>query len=317
MSDIDFVLTWAGLNPHQEDNERFRDWGLLKYSFRSFEKNASWFHKLFFVTDGELPDWLNTNHPKLEIIRHQDFIPNQYLPVHNSNAIEVNFHRIPGLSECFVYWNDDMYVTSPTKETDFFENHLPKDMLALQPVIANPYNPIMSRILLNDSIVISKHFSKKENMKAQRGKYLHIGYPLQYFGYNFLEQLFPQYTGFYTVHGASPLMKHTYEEIWRLEPEILLETTSHPYRSKDDVTQYLFREWAKQKGEFIPFNLHQIFQYFELSDDNEKLYTYLKKHPKKTTCINDTSKPIHFEKVKKELIPVMDAMFAEKSSFEK
>ena len=99
-----------------------------------------------------------------------------------------------------------MLILKKLNEEDFFVGGKPKDMLALQPVVANPYNPVMSNILLNDSIVISRHFDKRPNIKKNISKYFHIGYPLMYFVYNMLELVFPLYTGFYTVHGPSPRM---------------------------------------------------------------------------------------------------------------
>ena len=58
-------------------------------------------------------EWLNTKHPKLNIVCHEDFIPQKFLPTFNSHTIEWNFHRIPGLTEQFVYFNDDMFLLKP------------------------------------------------------------------------------------------------------------------------------------------------------------------------------------------------------------
>ena len=71
-----------------------------------------------------MPKWLNTNHPKLNIVKHSDYIPSQYLPTFNSHTIELNIHRIKGLSEFFVYFNDDMFLTRRAKPTEFFKNNL-------------------------------------------------------------------------------------------------------------------------------------------------------------------------------------------------
>ena len=60
---------------------RFRnDFDFLKYWFRGVEKFAPWVNQIFFVTAGHLPDWLNLQHPKFKIIRHSDFIPQEFLP---------------------------------------------------------------------------------------------------------------------------------------------------------------------------------------------------------------------------------------------
>lgn len=231
---IDFVITWVdgndpkwqeekdktliaqGLGGHIDGRkERYRDWDNLQYWFRGVEKYAPWVRKIHFVTWGHVPEWLNVDHPKLHIVKHEDFIPKEFLPTFNSHTIEWNFHRIEGLSEHFLYFNDDMFLLNKVKPTHFFKHGKPVDMLALQPVVANKDNEVMSYIYLNNAILLAKHFDKYENMKKQPGAYFHVGYPLKYYCYNVMEMAFPRFTGFYTVHGPSPLKKSTYEMLCR------------------------------------------------------------------------------------------------------
>lgn len=139
--DIDFVITWVDGNDLEwkrekaarmghtdmdisvnadDRKERYRDWDNLRYWFRGMEKYAPWVRKVHFVTWGHIPQWLNTKHPKLNIVCHEDFIPQKFLPTFNSHTIEWNFHRIPGLTEQFVYFNDDMFLLKPVYMEDFF-----------------------------------------------------------------------------------------------------------------------------------------------------------------------------------------------------
>ncbi|MEI3411918.1 MAG: hypothetical protein V8Q57_00820 [Blautia sp.] len=60
-------------------------------------------NQIYFVTWGHLPNWLNISHPKLKVVRHEEFIPPDYLPTFSSNSIELNLHRIKGLSK-------DLYI---------------------------------------------------------------------------------------------------------------------------------------------------------------------------------------------------------------
>jgi len=55
------------------------------------------------------------------IVNHKDFIPEEYLPIFNSNAIELNMHKIKELSENFVYFNDDMFVLKEMKKEAFLK----------------------------------------------------------------------------------------------------------------------------------------------------------------------------------------------------
>ena len=329
---IDFVITWVDgsdpqwiekRNTYKEDktvdqrSERYRDFGTLKYVLRGIASYAPWVRKVYLITEGHLPEWINKDCDKLVIVRHDEFMPEEVLPTFNSNAIEMYLHRIPGLSEKFVYFNDDMLILKKLNEEDFFVGGKPKDMLALQPVVANPYNPVMSNILLNDSIVISRHFDKRPNIKKNISKYFHIGYPLMYFVYNMLELVFPLYTGFYTVHGPSPLLKSTYDELWEKEYDVLYATAENRFRSKDDVTQYLFREWQKQKGDFVPSNLHRNFKYFNTQNDNKSLLSVIKNKRKKMICINDSSIEYDYEKVRAEIMDALEESLSQKSPFER
>lgn len=114
---------YAGIKIENVDNkeDRYRDWDTLKYLFRGIEKYASWFRKVFLVTCGQIPEWIDTSYPKLEIVFHEEFIPEQYLPTFNSHTIELNLHRIKELSNEFVYFNDDMFILRKTRPTDFFK----------------------------------------------------------------------------------------------------------------------------------------------------------------------------------------------------
>ena len=327
---IDIVITWVDgsdevwqkrksefskKNSDKRD-ERFRDTGSLKYLLRGIDLYAPWVRKVHLVTEGHLPKWLNTKCEKLHIVKHEDFMPAETLPTFNSNAIEMYLHKIPDLSERFIYFNDDMLILKEVEESDFFVGNKPKDMLALQPVVANPNNPVMSNIFLNNAIVISRHFDKEENIKKNKSKYYHIGYPVKYFVYNILENAFPLYTAFYTVHGPSPFLKSTFDEVWKKEHDTLVATSNNHIRSKDDVSQYLFREWEKQKGNFIPANLHKNFAYFEICADNKKLLSCIKGKKKKLICINDTCSKEDFEKAIKEINEALEKNMPEKSSFE-
>src|SRR5699024_11566777 len=97
-------------------NIRFIDWDNLQYWFRGVEKYAPWVNKVHFVTWGHVPNWLKVDHPKINVVKHVDFLKEENLPTFNSRAIEINLHRIEGLAEQFVYFNDDMFLTKRSEE---------------------------------------------------------------------------------------------------------------------------------------------------------------------------------------------------------
>lgn len=88
---------------------RFADHNELMYSLRSIEKYAPWIRNIFLVTNGQVPNWLDVNHPKIHLVNHSTIFPNKnHLPTFNSLAIESHLYEIPGLSDDFIYLNDDM-----------------------------------------------------------------------------------------------------------------------------------------------------------------------------------------------------------------
>lgn len=332
MEGIDFVVTWVDGSDENwrrqkaeysrtkwtdDSEERYRDWGLLKYWFRGVEQYAPWVRKVHLITWGHLPKWLNTDQTRLHIVRHEDYIPKQFLPTFNCNVLELNLHRIEGLSERFVYFNDDMYLTRKVKPEDFFTKGKPNDMLAFQPVVANPANPVMSQMLLNNSLVLCKYFDKRENVKRQPGNYFKIGYPPLYFFYNMLELAFPLYTGFYTVHGPYIFLKSTFEEVWEKEEALLTEVSGNRFRSNTDVTLYLFREWQKLSGNFKAKNIQRTFRYYNIMDNKPEMYRTIRKNKCNVVCLNDGPASPELETVKAGLLEAFDHIMPEKSSFER
>lgn len=116
-----FYQRKAGQLPQNAtDIARFRQFDELKYSLRSVEKNLPWINHIFIVTDNQVPKWLDTNNPKITIIDHTQILPKEALPVFNSCALETRLPYIPGLSEHFLYANDDCYVRVPLEKSFFF-----------------------------------------------------------------------------------------------------------------------------------------------------------------------------------------------------
>ena len=137
MADIDLVYLWVngndpkwiakhnaliGLPSEAEENckGRYADNDELKYSLRSVARYAPWLRRIFIVTDGQTPEWLDTTHPKIQIVDHTDIMPAHCLPCFNSVVIEHHLHRIPGLAERFLYANDDMYFNKPVTPQTFY-----------------------------------------------------------------------------------------------------------------------------------------------------------------------------------------------------
>lgn len=328
MGKIDFVILWVDGNdsawleqknhysPQKADysnkDNRFRDWDNLQYWFRGVEKFAPWVNNVYFITWGHLPKWLNTNHPKLKIVNHKDYIPSEYLPTFNSDVIETNLHRIKELSETFVLFNDDVFLIDDVKPTDFFINGKPCDAF-VESVIA-PVARINHTRLCNMRL-INEYFNKREVHRKIRWKIYNLRYGWQNF-MNLYFAPFPYLTGFREYHIATSHLKSTFETLWTIAGERINESCLNKFRGYNDVSHWLMRYWNLCSGNFEPRS-SMIGKFFVAQNSNTRLCSYIRKQKGKMVCVNDMSTDIDFEKAKKEVNSVLDYILQEKSLFEK
>ena len=324
---IDFVIIWVDGNDPEWQKEyrkykgldgdqamvRFRDMNTLQYWFRGVEKFAPWVNKIYFVTCGQKPSWLNTNHPKLVCVNHEDFIPEEYLPTFSSHAIELNLHRIKDLSEHFVYFNDDTFIVNNVKREDFFVNGLPCQSAVIN--YAVPMEEPLNLVPIVNTAVINKHFVKKDVMKTNFRKFFTLKYH-KYILKNIQFIMGKWFPGFKYFHQPASFLKKTYLELWNQEYDKMHSTSKHKFRVLTDVNQWLLQDWQICKGCFVPRNT-KIGFYGSIENDqrlNETIEA-LKSNKYKLLCANDNGIE-DFERMKLELINAFAEILPEKSSFE-
>lgn len=292
---------------------RFRDWDNLRYIFRGIEKFMSWVRTVHFVTWGHLPTWLNTDAEKLHIVKHSDFIPEQYLPTFNSSAIEVNIFRIPGLAEQYINFNDDMFVIGETKAEDFFKDGKPRDSAVISPPPC--FRDIICNVEINNFGIINDYFMVEDTKKNRSLWYTPI------YGSKLLRTMlfsrFHTILGLFEPHIPYSYLKSTAQEVWEKEEAVLDQTSRNKFRTRDDVSEWLFRHWQIMTGNFVPRSL-SFGKLFDLSDNNkEALMTFREPGKQKVICLNDTIHVKDFERVKKEINEALDKLLPEKSGFER
>lgn len=330
MSDkIDFVILWVDGNdpawleqkneysPQKKDygnkTSRFRDWDNLQYWFRGVEAFAPWVNNVYFITWGHLPKWLNTDHPKLRIVNHKDYIPGEYLPTFNSDVIETNLHRIKELSEHFVLFNDDVFLLKPVVPEDFFIGGKPCDSYVENLIVPNTGGSRICHTKLCNTQIINDHFNKKKVHREQRWKVYNRKYGLQnlitlYFS------VFPTFTGFRNPHIAQAHLKSTFETVWAQEPNQLHDSCLNKLRGYNDISHWLMRYWNLCNGDFVPRS-PKFGRYFAVAENNDALCSYIV-NGGKMICINDYSEKIDFVKAKGEINAALNQILSEKSSFE-
>jgi len=97
---------------------RYRDNGELRFNLRALERFFPDHGHVYLVTDGQQPKWLRPS-SKLTVVDHKTLLPPSSA-VFDSANIETWLHHIPGLSERFIYLNDDTFFGAPLDAARWF-----------------------------------------------------------------------------------------------------------------------------------------------------------------------------------------------------
>lgn len=335
---IDFVIPWVDDSDPEwirsknsylnndtaidSGNSRYRDWDNLKYLFRGIEKFAPWVNKVYFVTCGQCPNWLNKDHPKLVLVNHNDYIPSEYLPTFSANPIELNLHRINDLSEHFVYFNDDFFLLNRVNQSDFFSDEgLPCDLFVEDPPVFERRD-IFNSIVVNNMVLINSHFDRQVVLREQKKKlYSTVNFKTYIKNRNLSLIKRNHFFGIEFSHLPQPFLKSVFNEVWKENYEVLNNTCMNRFRSSDDVNQYVVKFYQLLKGKFEPYDVRKAGQAFHLNDSLEAnniddACKAITSGAYKMTCLNDASVS-DFENVKHKINDALQSILPEKSLFEK
>lgn len=291
---MDVVITYVnGLDPvWQKEYEeytkvpimakRFRDWGTLKYLLRGIEVNMPFIRKVFLVVShlSQVPEWANREN--LNIVLHKDIIDSNYLPTFNSNTLEMNLHKIEGLDEEFLYFNDDMFPIREMKAEMFF-----KDGKGIIGFTKHLFCSGMYKKICKNSDNLAK-------MALKMAK-----------GFGFVR---PQ-------HICSPMLKSECKELeGKVASEIAKSYTIT--RTADNYTQYLFLDYMYYKGKIINRRLSTKHLSVAVSSIGRICSSII--NPKRDLiCINDVNLgEKRFLKTQKAVVKAFESRFPNKSKFE-
>jgi hypothetical protein len=169
----------APLNDLAANSARFLSRDELRYSLRSLFMYADWIRTIYLVTDDQTPSWLDLSDPRLRLVSHREIFENAgRLPTFNSHAIESRLHHITGLSEQFLYLNDDVFFGRPVARELFFHgNGLSKFFLSHMQLelgdASSLDSPVMSAAK-NNRRLIDDAFGRTVTQK-----YMHVAHSLQ------------------------------------------------------------------------------------------------------------------------------------------
>ena len=264
----------------------------LKYSLRSIEKHIPWVRKIFIVTDNQTPSFLDTNHSKIQIIDHSEIIPNEYLPSFNSSVIEYFMYKIPGLSEFFLYSNDDMFINADLTPSFFFRNGLP-----------------IIRIKKNPYIKLKIQFKRALNLNVNNYRLAIEN------AYTIFKKKFNAFYPFTPHHNIDAYLKSNIKTLVEdVFPEELNKSFLNRFRQQNDIQRILISYYSifKKRGVMIIANRKESCRIKVHKTNYQK---YIDKYNPKLFCLNDSEHATDDDR--KHVEPFLKKLYPEKSSLEK
>jgi hypothetical protein len=235
---------------------------------------------LVVSSQSQVPEWVDRN--EVDVVLHSDIIPAEHLPTFNSNTIELHMFNIKDLDEEFLYFNDDIFPMLPMRAEDFFQEG--------RGIIG------MSRHLL--SMDMFKKICRNSDRAARKA----LG-------------MRPKCCFLRPQHICAPMFRSECRMAYEAVKEDILATLSRTRRA-ENITQYLFTDFAYLKGRII--NRRQPSKHFSMAVASpEKIESYLRAPERALVCINDVQLgDKQYRAMHDMLHRVFEDIFPEKSKFE-
>ena len=266
---------------------RYRDFGLLRFWLRTIEKNCNWYNKIFLIVQDEdqVPEWLDTTNPKIRVVYHREFIPEELLPTFSTNTIELHMHRIPDLSEHFLYFNDDMFILKPVKKDRFFRDGKP----------------------------VYDYHTKPQKYRAKSNPFL-----LMLWNNKHLEDKYKKTnTVFVDSHLMHPMSKSFNTKIYNENKSIYNSVKMSRFRHEKNMTDWVYTDIMQLMGEtYTDKNFMRNSTYTALKSYYVDFEPYFRKD---LVCFNDTNNLVveRYLEVKHHLLLTFLKHYPKPSQFEK
>lgn len=251
--------------PRETGASRYTSHDELKYALRSLEMYAGFIRHIYLVTDSQVPAWLDPEAEGITVIDHRDILPADALPVFNSHAIESRLHHIPGLSEHYLYFNDDVFINRPVRPEHFFHGNgiarIPLSPLKLGVGTPHPLEPAPNSAGKNTREVISRFHGRQITNKS--------------------------------LHTPHPQLLSVMREMEAMGIEELERTSYSRFRSTTDLApaSTLHHHWAMATARAVPAEYR--FRYVQLGtpDMRRRLARLAAGEDVDFFCLNDVDTP--------------------------
>ena len=268
------------------DKKKFRDWGFLKYVMRGIDTYMPFIDNIHLVVmmDSQVPEWVNRD--KVNIVYHEDIIPKEHLPLFNSSSIEMFLHKIPGLSEEFIYFNDDIFPTQPLEYNDFFDGN------------GKIYN----------------HF---QNKSIKPGYYLENLKRCTYFAALNLGIIEDASNINFPQHIMAPFIKKEMEMCYE-HTKLFIDDTISKIRSSRNLTQYFYTCDLYYKGLMIDKEISNMVLFTTIHSPLDIKNAFFNENIK-AVCINDWGENVScaFDDYKGQIQDILKNKYITPSMYEK
>lgn len=310
MFPIDVVYTWvdgsdpswlrkraAALNPEASETfteeadatARFADHEELRFSLRSLELYADWVNHIWIVTDGQQPAWLDTTNERVTVVDHKEiWSPDGVLPTFNSHAIEAHLHRIEGLSEKFLYLNDDMIFGRRVNPSMFFHGNG------------------LSKVFMSQSQLSTGEIKSGDIASDTAGRNIRQIF-IDQFGSSVSHKLY---------HAPLALQRSIGYELEQKFPEQHAQTAASQFRRITDLTfsGSFHIYYAIQTARAVPASI--TYRYVNMSAPQTEQF-YWRNGTYDTICLNDISETEQSQRNHQHLHSVLAQAFPSRSRFER
>ncbi|GAB2934475.1 stealth family protein [Streptomyces heilongjiangensis] len=282
----------ADILDKETNASRYTSHDELRYSLRSLHMYADFVRHVYLVTDGQKPHWLDDGAPGITVVDHRDLFPRGVLPVFNSHAIETRLHHIPGLSDHYLYFNDDVFVGRRVTPEHFFHG---------SGLMKIPVSPLKIGVGAPHA---------EETATNSAGKNVR----------RLLLERFGRMTTHNFMHTPLPQQRETLRTLEEMFPEDIGRTTASRFRSPQDIamTAPLLYQYALMTGRGVPGKFS--FRYVNISrPDAERRLADLRRNRRfDFFCLNDVDvPPEEREQVGVRMSEFLEDYFPFPSPFEK
>ncbi|WP_050812604.1 stealth family protein [Brachybacterium squillarum] len=274
-------------HPSAVDTVRFDDSQELRHSLRSVHQFANWVRRIHIVTDGQVPAWLDTGHPRIHLVDHHDIMGGSR---YNSHAIEASLHRIPGLAEHYLYLNDDVFFGRAAFPSDFFV----KDGMARFFPSDLPIDP--GPATADDLPIMAAAKNGRDLIREDFG--LECGTRIRH-----------------TVH---PQLKSVNLEIERRHPERIAQVRASRFRATTDLSlaASLHHWFGFARGTSVPGTANYLYLNIDEPHAGQALDAVLAQRRHDTFCLNREISHAHGDRAATDLVRFLARYFPHRAPWE-